>query len=395
MTQSLSARQTLVLGLVVLLCLAVGTWGLFRIGGKNGLWAGEPYELTVVVADAQGMAEGTPVYIRGVEAGQVAAVDYADEGVLLKVHLRPSFREHLHADAQAAITSRGMLGNNVLSIKPGTAKAGPLPEPLLHAETPPDLTEVAAKLNKVASRLDTVLKDIHEGDGTLPKLLKDDGLYRDLKDTTTETKKLVKNLDESVGVMRTDAQKTLRKVDTSLDAVQGEVAGLKDLVRTGKEAATAIKQDAEAIKSLPIVRSYVDDPTAHLVKPTMTKDRVVYLPDDLFEPGTAILTTSGKHKLNECAGWLRSNTPKGSEVVVASLADPKDDSLTGASAAGLTKKQAETITEYFRDQGVHKIGYVTRRKVTPVGLGFDPSPVVEKDKLPAARVEIILFVPGS
>lgn len=139
----------------------------------------------------------------------------------------------------------------------------------------------------------------------MSKLLKDDGVYRDLKETTADTKKLVKNLDASVTALRGDAQKTLQKVDASVDAVHGEVAGLKDLVRTGKEAAVAIKQDAEAIKSLPIVRSYVDDPTAHLVKPTMTKDRVIYLPDDFFEPGTAILTTSGKHKLDECAGWLR------------------------------------------------------------------------------------------
>ena len=52
------------------------------------------------------------------------------------------------------------------------------------------------------------------------------------------------------------------------------------------------------------------------------------------------------------------------------------------------------ITEYFRERGVHKMGYVTRRKVTPVGFGFDPSPVAEKD-LAASRVEVILFVPRS
>lgn len=81
--------------------------------------------------------------------------------------------------------------------------------------------------------------------------------------------------------------------------------------------------------------------------------------------------------------------------MIAALADPKDSTQTGAAAATLTKKQAEVLVEYFRDQNVHKMGYVTRRKVTPVGLGFDPSPVSEKDALPAARVEVILFVPKS
>jgi hypothetical protein len=117
------------------------------------------------------------------------------------------------------------------------------------------------------------------------------------------------------------------------------------------------------------------------------------VPGDFFEPGTSVLTESGRHKLNECAAWLNGQQQKNSEVVVASFADAKSPDETAASARALTKKQAETITEYFKERGVHKMGYVTRRKVTPVGQGFDPSPVVEKDPLPAARVEVILFVP--
>ena len=78
---------------------------------------------------------------------------------------------------------------------------------------------------------------------------------------------------------------------------------------------------------------------------------------------------------------------------MVSFADPKNPDLSGPSAKALTKKQAETIAEFFKERGVHKMGYVTRRNVTPVGHGFDPSPVVEKESLPAGRIEIILFVP--
>ena len=78
---------------------------------------------------------------------------------------------------------------------------------------------------------------------------------------------------------------------------------------------------------------------------------------------------------------------------MASFADAKSPDLTGPSARTLTKKQAEAIAEYFKERGVHKMGYVTRRKVTPVGHGFDPSPVVEKEVLPTTRVEVILFIP--
>jgi len=182
-------------------------------------------------------------------------------------------------------------------------------------------------------------------------------------------------------------------VDEGVEAVRRELDGMKTFARNGQEAVTAIKQDAEAVKAMPIVRSYVEDHVATLVRPGSDRDRVVYVPDSLFEPGTSILTESGKARLNECASWLNGQHQKNSEVVVASFADARSADLTGASARTLTKKQAESIAEYLKERGVHKMGYVTRRKITPVGHGFDPSPVVEKEVLPTTRVEVILFIP--
>ncbi len=392
MTRSLTRRQSAVLGLVVVLCLAVGVWGLFRVSGNSGLWS-DGYELTVLAADAQDVEKGTPVRVRGIQAGQVVGLEDAGDGVRIRLRLDEKYRDRLYADATALVQTKGLLGVGVVDIKPGTSGTGPLREPVVHAKPAPDLAEVTAKLNSVAGRVDWVLKEVQEGNGSLPKLLRDETVYNDLKATTADAKKLAKNLDETVTAMRGDAQRTLGKVDAGVDAIHGELGELKGLVRTGKDAATAIKQDAEAIKSLPIIRNYVQDHVAALVRPECAKDRVVYRPEDIFEPGTSVLTEAGKNHLNECAGWLRGQKQKGSEIVVAVLADPKATDQTSASASALTKKQAETIAEYFKGQGAHKMGWVTRRDVKAIGLGQDPSPVVEKEPLPAERIEIILFVP--
>jgi phospholipid/cholesterol/gamma-HCH transport system substrate-binding protein len=393
-TRSLSRSQSAVLGSVVVACVAIGIWGLLRVTGKAGLWS-DGYELTVVAPDAHDVEPGTPVRVRGIEAGRVVGVDYAEDEVYIRLRLDGKFRDKIHADATANMQTKGMLGAAVVDIKPGSATAGPLTDDMIRSQPSPDLAEVTAKLASISDRADALLKDVQDGKGTLPKLLKDDAVYEDLKAASADTKKLVKNLDETTTALRGDAQKTMKGVGESVDAVRNELESLKTFVRSGQEAVTAIKQDAEAIKSMPIVRSYVEDPVSALVRPECEKDRVVYVPDDFFEPGTSILTESGKAKLNECAAWLNGQQQKKSEVVVASFADPKSKELTAASARALTKKQAEVIAEYFKDRGVHKMGYVTRRKVTPVGQGFDPSPVVEKDPLPAARVEVILFIPRS
>jgi outer membrane protein OmpA-like peptidoglycan-associated protein len=349
--------------------------------------------LTVVAADAQDVEPGTPVRVRGVEAGRVSRVDYADDEVLINVRLDGKFRDKIYADSTAMVQTKGVLGVSIVDIKPGTSQAGPLAEPVIHAKPAPDLAEVTAKLSSVATRVDVVLKEVQEGNGTLPKLLKDDAIYKDLKSASADTKSLVKNLDATTTALRGDAQKTLHGVNESVEAVRGELEGIKTFARNGQEAAAAIKQDAEAVKAMPIVRNYVEDNVSTLVRPSCDRERVVYTSDEFFEPGTAILTDTGRARLNECAAWLNWQHQKNSEVVVASFADPKSAGLTAPGARVLTKKQAEAVAEYLKDRGVHKMGYITRRKITPVGHGFDPSPVVEKDPLPTTRIEVILFIP--
>lgn len=394
MTRSLTRRQSAVLGLVVVACLAVGTWGLFRVSGKAGLWR-DGYELTVVAADAQDVEPGTPVRVRGVEAGRVVGVDYADDRVVIHVRLDGKFRDHLYADATAGVQTKGVLGVSVVDIKPGTSIAGPLAEPVIRAQKAPDLAQVTAKLDSVATRVDLLLRDVQDGKGTLPKLLKDDAVYNDLKEASADTKKLVKNLDETTTALRGDTQQTLKSVNEGVEAVRGELDQVKTFARTGQEAATAIKQDAEAVKALPIVRNYVEDTVSILVRPDCERDRVVYSPEFLFEPNTSVLTGEGRERLAQCAMWLNGQQQKKSEVVVVAFADPKSPDLNAPTAKTLTKKQAEVIAEFFKEQRVHKMGYITRRSVTPVGHGFDPSPVVEKEVLPAGRIEVILFVPRA
>jgi hypothetical protein len=91
--------------------------------------------------------------------------------------------------------------------------------------------------------------------------------------------------------------------------------------------------------------------------------------------------------------WLRGGHHKDAEVVVAALCDPNDATQTPASAGELTKKQAEAVVEFLKGHGAHKMGWWSRRTMTPLGLGTGPSPVVEKDPLPPSYLQVLLFTP--
>lgn len=386
MSHKLSRWQSVVLGLAVVAALALGGFGLARIASKQGLWA-DTFEVTVGFPEAHDITPGTPVRIRGVEAGQVLAVDYptddsAGSEVLVRLGLNARFADRLYADATAQVQGSGVFGGKVVAIAPGTPARGKLTTGRLRGlksfnidEAVGEAKEMAGEVKKLAAEAKGLVTDIRESNGTLMKLVKDDDLYRDLRELSG------------------DARVVLKRVNGGVAAVEGEMAALKGFVSDGRETLRSVKQGTDALSKMPLVRGYVEDATAIMVRPTHARERVVYTADDLFRPGTAILSDAGKTHLGAVVKWLAAVKNKDADVVVAAFRDPADARQTAASAQELTKKQGEVLIEYLRTTGVHKLGWFARRTMTPLGMGFNPSPVVDTDKLPASRVEVLLFVP--
>jgi hypothetical protein len=144
---------------------------------------------------------------------------------------------------------------------------------------------------------------------------------------------------------------------------------------------------------MPIIRGYVEDANALLVRPAHSRSRMTYNARDLFQPGTAILTDTGRKHLNAVSTWLKGVDNDDADVVVVAFADPGDQSLTPGAASEVTRKQSEVVIEFLKEQGVHKLGWPTRRKMTSLGMGMNASPVVEKDPLPASNLQVLLFTP--
>lgn len=344
MSRSLTRLQALVLGAVVLLGAGLGVAGLFTVGSRG--WFGKD-ALTVRVgfADIRGVEVGTRVRIQGLDAGEVAAItppQPPDGLVVLHLRLKGELRDLVRADSTVQIISEGMIGGKALEIHrgKGDAAAPARDGDLLKSEPSTDLADVLAQVNQA-------LKGIDAGEGTIGKLARDPRVY---------------------------------------DALLG-------MLMQGKEAAATLQQDAEALKRLPLVGGYVEDPLALLVRPGCERNRKPFAEDELFEPGRAVLTAQGKQRLDGLAGWLEGMKHKGSEVVVVAYADPTRKG-TPQAARAVTTKQSEAVCDYLKKQhAVQKMGWFSSRKVTPLGMGLQPPPAHEPNPLPPARVEVIVFVP--
>ena len=399
MSQSLTRWQAVVLGLVVVAAIGMGGYGVAHIADKQGLWA-DTVEVTAGFPEAHDVTPGTPVRIRGVDAGQVVAVEYPDHDgpgaeVTVRMRLQAKYASRVYADAAAQIHSSGLLGSKVISIQPGDPKAGALANGRLRGVKPFDMNEAVAEVRDLAKEAkgtavevkalakdarDTVasakgfIEDVKESDGTLAKLIRDDDLYEDARGTLGDMRKLIARTDKAVGTL------------------EGEMGSLRGLVADGRDTLKSVKQGSDALGKMPIVRSYVEDATAILVRPTMARERWTFQAKDLFEPGTATLTQGGMVHLNDMANILKERKVSGSEVVSAAFFDAADKTQTQAAALEITKKQAEAVANHLKACGVHKMGVVARRKVTPLGMGTGLSPAEPEPAAPS-HVQVLLFTP--
>src|SRR5262249_1577304 len=154
----------------------------------------------------------------------------------------------------------------------------------------------------------------------------------------------------------------------------------------------SVRRPADAISDLPFVGGYVKDPHKILVRGNAERNRQFFPADELFEPGRAVLTAEGREKLDRLAPWLNGLKHKGSEGGVVAYADPKK--ADARAARTLTRQQSEAVAEFLKKHhGAHKMGLLSSRKVTPLGMGVQAPPERERDPLPPARVEVLVFVP--
>lgn len=348
MSRSLSRWQGLVLGLVVVLALGLASAGLFAVGsrgwyGSNALTVGAGFQ------EIRGVEVGTRVRIQGIDAGEVIALEApARPGgpVVLRLRIRGDYRNLVRKSSRAQIVGEGLIGGKVVEIQPGPPAVG---------EDSDDSVTDGATLASVA---------------------------------TAELSDLMANVGQTLETLRTGPG-SIAKLTNEPQAHDALVGALHQI----KETSASIQQVADGMQRLPLVGGYVENPVAVLEHPNRQRDRRVFAESELFDPGQAILTSYGRTRLDQIAPWLEGMKHKGSEVVVVAYADPAQ--TTNASAARvLTRQQSEAVCEYLMTKHhVQKMGWFSSRKVTPLGQGLNSPPTPERDNLPPARIEVLVFVP--
>jgi phospholipid/cholesterol/gamma-HCH transport system substrate-binding protein len=339
MTPVLSRRQLFGLLFAIAAASCLGAGLVYSIGQRHQLWSA-PLVLETSFDRVHGAAVGTRVRLLGKDVGEVDAIlmpERPSQPVTMRLRIDAAVRPLIRVDACARIVPEGLIGGKVVDLDPGT-DAAPEVRSADHIASRP-----VADFGEIIARLDSSLNALTGS--SIGKLMADPAAYQELV----------------------------------------------TMLRQGRGTLVSLQQDAEAIKSLPIVRGYVSDPLRELVRPECRSERRTYAETDLFEPGTAILTADGRQRLDWLATRLTAIRDSNSEIVVAAFA-----ARTGVPQVGMTtaQRQSEAVCNYLiNHHSVHKIGWFSRRKVTPIGCASDDLAMDAGNSLPCPCLDIIVHIP--
>jgi len=241
------------LGIFFALALIVAVIVLEMVGAADFFKKG--YIISSSFKNAQELKKGDPVKMAGVEIGRVENIRLVD--TMARVSMKIEGKYRLRTDSKATIKFAGLMGQNFVAIEGGTSSA-PRIEPggFIEAGSQPDLSELMAKLQNVASGVEGLTKSfsaenlstligpmndflrqnstnltailnnaasvtfqISQGQGTIGKLIYDPALYN----TTMATVSSLQAVGSQAQTFLSDARGML-----------GKAGGLMDEISTGQ-----------------------------------------------------------------------------------------------------------------------------------------------------------------
>jgi phospholipid/cholesterol/gamma-HCH transport system substrate-binding protein len=257
MAMSREVRVGLFLVVAFLILIA-----LFELVGKEAIFA-RMVEYRTSFKSIPGLKLGDPVRLAGVDVGTVRDIRVIGARVEVAVRVKPG--TPVKTDSTATIKLTSLLGTNFVDLTFGSpaAQIAP-PGSVLQSSEPPDLNTLLARLNDAAGdiqtlarqvneglgksiepiaatfqTMDKIAKKIEKGEGTLGRLIADDGLYQEIRGMTGNLSRVSEQIAKGQG--------TLGKLVAD-DALYRDLRGLTTDLRGTTGSLTRIVKDIESGK---------------------------------------------------------------------------------------------------------------------------------------------------
>jgi phospholipid/cholesterol/gamma-HCH transport system substrate-binding protein len=227
-------------GILLIFAIVVMLWASFSGGGTSIFESKEQF--FCYFRNVNGLVEGSPVWMSGVEVGNVRSIDFVNLDSLRQVkivcRIKKSVWPMMTEGTQVQLGTIGLVGDKYIEVVPGPRDrpvmapggevfprdVGSAPEMFKAGE------EALDEARSLADNLDRLLGRVNRGEGTLGRLATDDQLYKDLTSLSARLAELVAGLQQNQERIVSSLEKTAKSVEHLSSQVTANTGTMGKLV---------------------------------------------------------------------------------------------------------------------------------------------------------------------
>ncbi len=207
-----SGFSDFVTGVFMLAVLALLGYFTIVISGVDLITGKEKMDVSVTFDQVGGLKDHDNVMYRGTKVGTVDRIVLGEKEVTVVMNIDKDVV--LREGYTIRVQSMSLLGGNILVLEEGEGQALDLASAGLRGQTPTDwmkdVQDITANLNKITSsgeieatvanlkeateRVNSVIAKVERGEGTVGKLIQDETVYNELKETVSNAREVTADL---------------------------------------------------------------------------------------------------------------------------------------------------------------------------------------------------------
>jgi phospholipid/cholesterol/gamma-HCH transport system substrate-binding protein len=173
--------QKIKMGLFISLGLVLFFAGIYFIGVRRQMFT-STFHISAVFNDVSGIQTGNNVRFSGVNIGTIESIKIIGKTLVqVNMIIDEDERKFITKDAEADISTEGLMGNKILVIIPGAGDSKEIENnDFIAAAEPVKIDDILSRLKissdnsvRITGDLSDIIGNIHSGKGTIGKLLMD------------------------------------------------------------------------------------------------------------------------------------------------------------------------------------------------------------------------------
>lgn len=260
-THSLAWSQ-LKIGILGVAALSLAAILIVAVGGQGG-FAWERYALKTRFDDVAGLKTGAVVRVAGVDVGKVTEVEFAGAEVEVTLEVNEDHQQRITENSRASIGSLSLLGEPIIVVSPSSEGRRLQDGDYIQSEPAAGgIASLAEPVQEGVQAATRLIQDIRSGQGTVGKLVTDEGLYREFTALLGSAEGVIAGINRGQGTLG-----KLARDDAAYQELNAALTNLNEMtrrIRAGEGSLGRLLQDDALAKSLSQTANNVDEITARL-----------------------------------------------------------------------------------------------------------------------------------